>query len=55
MFITILVAIIVNYFSTQNSNKLNNTMFEKLIPYNTKFNFYNDFYEDYGSITITSI
>ncbi len=39
----------INYYTTKKSNQANLEMFEALIPFNAKFNFYNDFYEDYNA------
>lgn len=49
VFFTMIITVIVNYYCTQASNKLNLNMFERLIPFNSKFNFYNDYYEDYNA------
>lgn len=45
----VLLVITVNYHTTRESNKKNFEMFEALIPFNTKFNFYSDYYEDYNA------
>lgn len=45
----VVFVVVINYCTTEKSNKVNLEMFEKLIPFNAKFNFYNDFYEDYNA------
>lgn len=45
----ILLAVLVNYIAAQRGNQLNLEMFESLVPYNVKFNFYNEYFEDYNA------
>lgn len=45
----IICVIFINYYTTKKTNKKNLEMFESLIPFNTKFNFYSDYYEDYNA------
>lgn len=45
----IVIVVAINYYTTKKSNQVNFEMFERLVPFNVKFNFYNDFYENYNA------
>lgn len=46
---SIALTVVINYYATKKTNQVNLKMFETLIPFNAKFNFYNDYYEDYNA------
>lgn len=48
--ITIIIVVVgINYFTTKESNKKNIDMYNKLVPYNSMFNFYTEYNENYNA------
>ena len=44
----VVLVIVLNYYTTKKTNKKTLDMYESLIPCNVKYNFYNDYNEDYN-------
>lgn len=44
----IILVIYLTYYTTKKSNKITLDMYESLIPYNVKYNFYDEYNEDYN-------
>lgn len=47
--VCVLISIVINYFSSKIVNKIEMNMYNELVPYNTKSNYYDEYYENYNA------